>query len=105
MVFPEEQSVPVREWLEAPLRPLAHLASLRLNPEPALPVELKLSDSTAGQFRGVGRVEDHEFHAIEPCQTMEGCDPQIAVWCLSNGIDGIVGQTLLRLPRIDDAFG
>ncbi len=50
--------------------------------------------------RGVFLIEDGESRSIVSCETLFGCQSEIAIWRLRNRANGILGQALFDMPNV-----
>jgi hypothetical protein len=56
-------------------------------------------DRCAGQMRRGLFVVGHELYAVEAHQSALGCQPDVAVPGLENGVDSILRKAAIGLPR------
>jgi hypothetical protein len=75
------------------------------HPQPGLAIQMQVNHTWTRQFGRIPRVENRKFHPIEPHQPIESPEPKIPVGRLDHGGRGILGQTILRLPRLNDEGG
>ncbi len=68
------------------------------DPEIAFAVFEEAVDRRAGQMRGSLLVIDDELHAVETDEAALGSKPDVAVPCLSDGVDGVLREPAIGLP-------
>src|ERR1700733_1792242 len=69
-------------------------------PEGAIGCLRERPDEVAAQLRGGAPVEECEVNAVEADKAAVRGQPEIAVACLTDGVDGVLGQPVVGLPEL-----
>src|SRR4029434_9798304 len=74
------------------------------DPQVSGPALGHVQNASAAEPTAVCRAENGEALAIEARQPTERPDPEIALWVLQHGVDGVLRQALFRLPDFGDVL-
>ena len=80
-------------------------AAVRADPERAETIFEQRGHVVVAERFGVGSIEDLEVLAVEADEPFLGAEPQIAIARLQDGLDGILRQPLIGLPRVVHVLG
>ncbi len=103
--LPARQAFPGAERLEPRAPHPEEPASVRPDPEGAVLIREEREDGVRGELRCRPAVEEGKPGAVETGEPLMRPDPEVAVGSLGHRLDGVLRETLPRLPDVERCMG